>query len=310
MKKHILVKKGTRRIAALLLLAVIAGLLIAVYAVYHPVEREKARRAAAETFADIILPMADDSAVYFCALDSVRAYVSREESLEHALDTLERAENDLRARQAASGEPNFPEESDKALKKAGISPEEFRDFSGARSFALDVDIWCLVSLREYLEEKGDEFEFDAAQYWTRSLDVLRDTYWGMLYYMGVNRWFVQWDEEETGCVQEQILDRLPADFHVLYPWETELSVIERKINIFQKYREMYYEIPMGFTAKERETAAGLREGYGQQGTSIFPEGSWLYSLSALKSMRESALETQRLIERTNEHYGSYEDGQY
>ncbi len=307
MKKSNVAKKRNRWAAASLLLLGIALLLTAAYAVTLPKVRAGARQTAVEIFADVILPMADDSTVYFDALDFVRAYVSQEESLERTLDALERAENELRARQDSSGEAELPAQTARTLKKAGIAPEEFREFFGARAFGLEEYLWSLTSLKEYLTEMGSEFAFEEVQYWTKSLDILRDTYWGILYYDGVNRWFAQWDEKAADCVRGQILEQLPEKLSDRYPWETELSVIENKTVIFRKYRETYYELPMGYTLEEREAAARLRDGYESQEALIFPQGSWLYSLLDIKRMRESTRGMQRLIERNDEYNERYRE---
>lgn len=301
MRKKIFVRNRKKWAAALLLLLGIAGLLAAACAVWLPKAREKARRAAVELSAEVILPMAGDGKVYFDALDFVCAYVSGEDSLEHVLDALERAENDLRTRQEASGDVPLPERADGTLKRAGIARKEFREFCGARSFWLDEYIWSLASLREYLDERGAEFEFDDEKYWMQSAEVLRETYWGMLYYAGINRWFAQWREEETDYVRERILDQLPPDVCGQYPWETQLFVIERKTDIFRKYREMFCELPPGYTEKEREESEKLQSGYEDE-TSVFPQGSWLYSLLAVKNVREEVLEREKMLEEYYDYY--------
>lgn len=344
MKKHCFRKSRYDCAAAVLLILVCAAAAAAAGYI------ENVWKQAVETAAGVILPMAEDGAVYFRAVDSVRDYLSEEIGLEQALDALDSARNALDEKAGeTSGAAELPEGTARALERAGIDVQEFREFAGARDYKLSEYVWSLDSLREYLEavsgeavsgeavsgeavseeavseetvsgengsEEGSpqeagseedslEMAFGEDLSMIRSLDILRETYWGILYYAGVNRWFARWDEKRTEYVREQILDRFPPDFSPGYPWETELSVVERKTAIFKKYREMYYELPMGYLSEDSGKYDRLRAKYEEETDSVFPKGSWMFSLLNVKMVRESEREARKVSEKNDEYQKRY-----
>lgn len=292
--------------AALFLLTVLIGGGLTVFCCTG--QKEKTHRAAVDAVAEVILPMAEDGAVYFQALEAARACVSGEERLEVVLELLDSAEETLCLNRDSLEEEPLSGRLEGTLKKCGISPEEFQEFSGAHKAELEEFIWSLQSLETEFREKGAEFDAGEREAWITVLDVLEGAYWGYLYYEGINRWFAGWDEEQAAYARGRIADRLPADAGSRYPWETKLSVVEKKAAIFQKYREMYCEIPPEYSEETREEAAALRAEYENRDDSIFSAGSWLYSLQLIKNIREASEQVRRILEKRDAYSDTFAGG--
>ncbi|MCD8118333.1 MAG: hypothetical protein LUE29_02360 [Lachnospiraceae bacterium] len=141
----------------------------------------------------------------------------------------------------------------RALQDHGILPEDFEYFADLRADQASEYLSDLDFLDFYLPYADDyDFDLQEVSFWFELHSTIQEAYRGYYFYGSVNYWFAEWDEEQTACVQEEVIPLLASYIPETYVWETSQTASEEKAM-------SYLDILEDCVAMDAEHLGGLIE---------------------------------------------------